>query len=70
MTSERTNESSELPVTRARQPFDDEQNSKTGVDNGLPGDAACNQATVIVRGETVREQNPKPPAKDCGDLGG
>ena len=64
MTSERANESSEFPVDRVRQTFDDEQDDKTGVNHEPSEDAASHQATVIVRGETVRDQNPNPPAKD------
>lgn len=64
MTYEHTNESSQLPVNRARQTSDDEQDSKTTVNREPSEDAACHQATVIVRGETVRDQNPNPPPKD------
>jgi hypothetical protein len=64
MNSERPNESSELPVNRPRQSFDDEQESKTAVNQDPSKDAACHKATVIVRGETVRDQNPKSSAED------
>jgi hypothetical protein len=70
MTSERPDESSELPVNRAQQtPTSD---SKTAVNHETSEDAACHQATVIVRGETVRDQNPNPPPKDSSakDKGG
>jgi hypothetical protein len=64
MISERPSETSELPVNKAR-PTSDNQDTKSGADHELSKDAAaCHQATVIVRGETVRDQNPNPPPKD------
>jgi hypothetical protein len=64
MTSERPNEPSEVPVNRARQTSVDEQDNKTAVDHEPSEDAGRNQATVIVRGETVRDQNSNQPPKD------
>jgi hypothetical protein len=65
MISERPNESPELPIKKALQTSGDRQDSKSGGDHEPPEDAAvCHQATVIVRGETVRDQNPNPPPKD------
>jgi hypothetical protein len=65
MISERPTESSELPVNKVRQISDDRRDSKTGGDHEPSEDAAgCHQATVIVRGETVRDQNATQSAKD------
>jgi hypothetical protein len=64
MTYERPDESSELPVNRAQQTPGD---SKTAVNHETSEDAACRQATVIVRGETIRDQNPNPPPKASSD---
>ena len=63
MISERPNQSSELPANRVPQPSADEQGSKTALNHEPSEDAACHQATVIVRGETVRDQNANPPPK-------
>jgi hypothetical protein len=63
MISERPNQSSELPVNKVTQAPADEQGSNTAVKPAPSEDASCHQATVIVRGETVRDQNPGPPPK-------
>src|ERR1700722_4370585 len=57
MTSERPNESSESPVNRVMDPSVDEQDTQAAVNRQPPDDAACHQATVLVRGETIRDQN-------------
>jgi hypothetical protein len=65
MISEHPTEYSELPVNRPPQTFDDKQESKTAVAHEPSEEAKCQQATVIVRGETVRDQNPNPAPKDA-----
>jgi hypothetical protein len=64
MTSERPEEFSEPPVSRGRQTSGDTRDSETTGDHGPPDDATCHEATVVVRGETVRDQAPKSPPKD------
>jgi hypothetical protein len=64
MTSERPEEFSEPPVSRGRQTSGDRRDSETTGDHGPPDDATCHEATVVVRGETVRDQAPKSPPKD------
>ena len=63
MISERPNQSSELPANRVAQTSADEQGSKSALKHEPSENAACHQATVIVRGETVRDQNANPPPK-------
>jgi hypothetical protein len=72
MTSEHLNEPSTLPVNRARQTSDDQEDSKTAVNHESGEGAERQQATVIVRGEAVRDQNPNPAPKDAStkDKGG
>jgi hypothetical protein len=67
MISERPNQSSELPANRVTQTSADEQGSKTALNHEPSEDAACHQATVIVRGETVRDQNPPPKGSTAED---
>lgn len=64
MTSERPENSSELPDSRAWQSSDDRHDSKSATNHEPPEDATSGQATVIVRGETVRDQKPNTPPKD------
>jgi hypothetical protein len=63
MSSERPEGFSESPVSRDRQTSDARRGSETAGDRG-PSDDARNQATVLVRGETIRDQEPKPPPND------
>ena len=63
MISERPNESSNVPVTRVTQTSVDGQGTKTAPNHESSEDAASHQATVIVRGETVRDQNADPSSK-------
>jgi hypothetical protein len=60
MMSERPEESSELAVNRAPERSEGEQEGKNTANNGSSENAVCHQATVLVRGETVRGQNPPP----------
>jgi hypothetical protein len=64
MSSERPNEISEPQVSRGRQPSDDRRDSETAGDHGTSDDATRHQATVLVRGETIRDQEPRSPRKD------
>jgi hypothetical protein len=63
MSSERTEEFSEPPVSRTGQASDAMRDSQTA-DNLNPSDvAARHEATVLVRGETIRDPEPKSPTK-------
>jgi hypothetical protein len=64
MSSERPDEFSELQVSRGRQTSDATRDSETASDPGHSDDAARHEATVLVRGETIRDQEPKSPPKD------
>ena len=64
MSSERPGQFSEPSVSRDRQTYDDQRNSKTAGDHGPSDDATRHEATVLVRGETIRDQEPKSPPKD------
>ena len=63
MSSERPEEFSEPPV-RGRQTSDDRRDSETVGNHGPSDDAVSHEATVLVRGETIRDQEPKSPPKD------
>jgi hypothetical protein len=63
MSSERP-ETSETPVSNARQSSDARLESETARNHGPSGDTARHDVTVLVRGETVRDQEPKSPPKD------
>jgi hypothetical protein len=64
MSSERPEEFSELPVPTGRQTSDERRASETAGDHG-PADAGTRHETaVLVRGETIRDQELKPPPKD------
>jgi hypothetical protein len=64
MSSERPEEISEPPVSRGPQTSDDRRDSETAGDHGRSDDTTCHQATVLVRGETIRDLEPKSPPKD------
>jgi hypothetical protein len=64
MSSERPEEFSKPPVGRGPQTSDDRRESETAGEHGPSNDAARHEATVLVRGETVRDQEPKSPPKD------
>jgi hypothetical protein len=63
MSSERPEEFSQPPV-RGRQTSDDRRDSEAPGDPGRSEDAARHEATVLVRGETVRDQPTKSAPKD------
>jgi hypothetical protein len=69
MSSERPEVFSEPPASRGRQTSDDRPNDngpnrETAGDHGPSDDAACHEATVVVRGETVRDPASKSSPKD------
>jgi hypothetical protein len=68
MSSERPEEFSKPPVSRGRQTSDDSQAIDTVGDHGpsddATRDATRHEATVVVRGETVRDQEPRSSPKD------
>jgi len=64
MSSERPEEFSEPSVGRVRQTSDDRRDSETTGDRGPSDDATRHEATVVVRGETVRNQEPKSAPED------
>jgi hypothetical protein len=68
MTSERPEEFSGLPVNRVPETPEEEQSGKSVAENGSSEDA-CHEAVVLVRGETVRDQNP-PPKDSAGNGNG
>ena len=64
MSSERPEEFSQPQVSRGRQTTDDKPDSETGDNHGPSGDTTRHEATVLVRGETIRDQEPKSTPKD------
>ena len=64
MSSERPEEFYEQPVNRGRQTSVDRADSETAGNEAPPGDAARHEATVLVRGETIRDPEPRSPSKD------
>jgi hypothetical protein len=58
MSSERTNEMSESQISTGRQPSDDRRDGETAGDHGTSDEATRHQTTVLVRGETIRDQEP------------
>jgi hypothetical protein len=65
MSSERPEEFSAPPVSTGRQPSDAHRDSEIAGDHGPANEVTRQPATVLVRGETIREQEPKaPPEKD------
>jgi hypothetical protein len=68
MSSERPEEFSEQPVGTGRQTSNARRDSvrRDGEPAGGPADDASRQdATILVRGETIRDQEPKSPPKDA-----
>jgi hypothetical protein len=63
MNSERPQGFSEPPV-RSRQPADNMRDNETADNRGPSDDATHHEATVLVRGETIRDQEPKSPPKE------
>jgi len=64
MSSERPEEFSEPPVSRGRPASDDGGGSETAGNHGPSDDATRHETTVVVRGETIRDQEPKSRPKD------
>jgi len=64
MSTERAEDLAETPVSRGRQTADDKQDSQTAGEHGPSDDAACHETTIVVRGETVRDQGPKSAPKE------
>jgi hypothetical protein len=69
MSSERPEEISDSLVSRSRQTPDANRDGESAGDQipagdqGRAGDASNHEATVLVRGETIRDQEPKSPSK-------
>jgi len=59
MSSERPEEFSEPPVRGRQTSSDDRRDSETVGNYGPADDATRHEATVLVRGETIRDQEPK-----------
>jgi hypothetical protein len=69
MSYERPEEHSEPTANSGRQTSDDKKDSETAAnpgssDHGSPDNATSHQATVLVRGETIGDQEPQSPPKD------
>lgn len=64
MSSERTEEFAQPPVSRVGQTSNDRPGSETAGNRGPSDDATRHEATVLVRGETIRDQESKSPPKD------
>jgi hypothetical protein len=64
MSSERTEKFSQPPVSKGQQTSDVSRNVETAGNHGPPDDDARHEATVLVRGETIRDQESKSPPKD------
>jgi hypothetical protein len=64
MSSERPGEFSQPPVSTDCRTSDDTRRSEPDRDHQASDHAARHEATVLVRGETIRDQEPKSPSKD------
>ena len=64
MSSERPEEISKPPASAGGQVSDDRRESDTGDDHAASKAATSQQATVLVRGETIRNEEPNSPPKD------
>ncbi len=64
MSSERPKEFSQPPVSRGRQTTDDRRDSEPADNHGPSSDTTRHEATVLVRGEAIHDQEPKAPPKD------
>ena len=64
MSSERPEEFSQPPVGRGPQTTDDRRDSETADNHGPSDDTTRHEATVLVRGEAIRDQEPKSTPKD------
>jgi hypothetical protein len=63
MSSERPEEFSQQPISSGRQTSNVRRDSQTA--GGPSDDATRHEATILVRGETIRDQEPKSPPKDA-----
>jgi hypothetical protein len=64
MSSERPEEFSESAASRGRHAADDSRDSEAADERGPSDDPKGHEATVLVRGETIRDQEPKSPPKE------
>jgi hypothetical protein len=64
MSSERPEEFSEPPMSKGRQASDDRRDPQSDGGRGPSDDRTRQEAIVVVRGETVRDQEPKSPPND------
>jgi hypothetical protein len=64
MSSERPEEFSPQPASRSPQTTDDRRDSQTADNHRPSDDITRHDTTVLVRGETIRDQEPKSPPKD------
>jgi hypothetical protein len=64
MSSERPEDFSQPPVSRGRQTTDDRRANETADNHGPSDDTTRHEATVLVRGEAIRDLEPKSPPKD------
>jgi hypothetical protein len=64
MSSERPEEFSQPPVGRGPQTTDDRRDSETADNHAPSDDTTRHEATVLVRGEAIRDQEPKSTPKD------
>jgi hypothetical protein len=64
MSSERPEEIAKPPLSTGRQVSDNGREGVMGGDPPPSNAATCPQATVLVRGETIRDEEPKSPPKD------
>jgi hypothetical protein len=64
MSSERPENVSEPPVSESRQTSNARRDSETAADHGPSDDTTAHEAIVVVRGENIRDQEPKSPPND------
>jgi hypothetical protein len=64
MSFERPEKVSEPPVSESRQTSDPRRDTEAAGDHGPSNDATGHEAIVVVRGENVRDQEPKSPPND------
>ncbi len=66
MSSERPDEFSRPPASGSPQTTGPGREGESAQNRGTSGDTAHHEATVLVRGETIRDQEPKSPPKEKG----
>jgi hypothetical protein len=64
MSSERPEEFYQPSISTGPQPTDDRRDGETAANRGPTDDATRQEATVLVRGETIRDKEPKSAPKD------